>query len=97
MGEVWASRWSGTVTPVDLILAVLSDEAVTTRPERDQRRRPRAFDLCDAGDRLRGARRGGTAGLRPPFYSACAGSMRLQSGSGILTPGWQIGSSILTP
>jgi hypothetical protein len=37
------------------------------------------------------------APFTPLLYSACAGSMRLQSGSGILKPSWQIGSSILTP
>ena len=31
------------------------------------------------------------------LYSAWAGSIRCQSGTGILTPGWQIGSSILDP
>jgi hypothetical protein len=35
------------------------------------------------------ARRGGAGGVRPSFYCAGAGSMRLQ-------PGWQISSSILT-
>ena len=40
---------------------------------------------------------GAAARLSPPFYSACASSVRVQSGTGILTPGWQMGSSILTP
>ena len=34
---------------------------------------------------FRGARQ--DAWGQPPFYSACEGSMQLQSGSGILTPG----------
>lgn len=57
-----------------------------------QRISRRASQCPDAPERSRGW----MLGSRSP-YSACTGSMRLKPGSGIFTPFWQIGSSILTP
>jgi hypothetical protein len=80
---------------------VAASEAVARRvsPRRGTRSpggSPRGLGRRAVGPRRARVRRE-WPGLRPPLYSACAGSMRLQSGRGILAPSWQNGSLILIP